>query len=153
VRGGGGDDTTATTVADSSSTTAAPSGGGLPGEGEGALLDTGPFCTSIKGIQDLGAGGAETGAPDQVIAQNEAMLDLLDEATATVPEGAPADVESLFDDYQQIARAIGAAAGDIDAAYAAIERDQPEVAARLFNPTAHLPAFDYFANHCGIRFQ
>jgi hypothetical protein len=67
--------------------------------------------------------------------------------------GAPADVESLFDDYQMVADAIRLAGGDIDAAYAALQEREPQVAARLFNATAHLPAFEYFANHCGIRFQ
>ena len=55
-----------------------------------------------------------------------------------MPDGAPADVESLFDDYRAIAVAIGGAGGDIDAAYAALQEDQPELVARLFNATAHL---------------
>lgn len=136
--------------------TTSSTGVGLPGSGDAgppASVDGGPFCTSIRAIQDLGAGGADTGAPEQVLAQNEAMLDLLDEATATVPEGAPADVESLFDDYLSVAEAIRLAGGDIDAAYAGLQEREPQVAARLFNATAHLPAFEYFANHCGIRFQ
>ena len=121
--------------------------------GPPASVDGGPFCTSIQAIQDLGAGGADTAAPEQVLAQNEAMLDLLDQATATVPAGAPAAVESLFDDYLSVADAIRSAGGDIEAAYAGLQEREPQVAARLFNATAHLPAFDYFARHCGIRFQ
>ena len=154
--GGGGDDATAETTFDGNASTTSTTGDvGLPGDGEGSVgtIDQGPFCTSIQAFQGLGAGGATTGAPEQVLAQNEEMLDLLDEATATVPDGAPADVESLFDDYRAIAVAIGGAGGDVEAAYAAIQEHQPALAARLFNATAHLPAFEYFANHCGIRFQ
>jgi hypothetical protein len=156
--GGGDDPPAATDEGDdlaTDETTSTSAAAGLPGSDGGppASVDQGPFCTSVQGIQNLGAGGSETGAPEEVLAQNEAMLDLLDEATATVPAGAPADVESLFDDYARIAEAIGEAAGDIDAAYAAIQEQEPELAARLFNPTAHLPAFEYFSNHCGISFQ
>ena len=155
----GGDDTPAASAEGddlaTGDTTTTSGAAGLPGEGDGSpsSVDQGPFCSSVLGIQNLGAGGAETGAPEEVLAQNEAMLDLLDEATANVPAGAPADVESLFDDYKRIAEVIGEAAGDIEAAYAAIEQHEPELAARLFNATAHLPAFEYFANHCGISFQ
>jgi len=153
--GGGGDDATAeTTVAPTASSTTTSDDGGLPGdEGPVGTVNPSPFCTTIQSLQGLGAGGATNGAPEQVLAQNEAMLDLLDEAAASVPEGAPADVESLFDDYRAIAVAIGGAGGDIDAAYAAIQANQPDLAGRLFNETAHLPAFEYFANHCGTRFQ
>jgi len=157
--GGGGDDPAAAEADggdDTGATTSTSAETGLPGSGDTsppAAADGGPFCASIKGIQDLGAGGADTGDPAQVLAQNEAMLDLLDQATATVPDGAPADVERLFDDYSSVAEAIRVAGGDIDAAYAGLHEREPEVAARLFNATAHLPAFDYFANHCGIRFQ
>lgn len=153
--GGGADDATAETTlsSDPSAPTTAP-GGGLPGDGDPVgPVQPGPFCTSIQALQGLGDGGATTGAPEQVLAQNEAMLDLLDEAAASVPAGAPADVESLFDDYRAIAVAIGGAGGDIDAAYAALQEQQPEVAARLYNESAHLVAFEYFANNCGIRFQ
>jgi hypothetical protein len=155
--GGGGDDATAETTLgpdETTTTTTTAPAGGLPGdEGPVGTIAEGPFCASIASLQGLGAGGATTAAPEQVLAQNEAMLDLLDEAAATVPDGAPADVESLFDDYRAIAVAIGGAGGDVDAAYAAIQRDDPELAGRLFNETSHLPAFEYFANHCGIRFQ
>ncbi|MGH9275585.1 MAG: hypothetical protein ACRDZU_13140 [Acidimicrobiales bacterium] len=153
--GGGGDDGTADTTLDRNTSTTTAGDGGLPGADEGSVgtIDQGPFCTSIQSLQGLGAGGATTAAPEQVLAQNEAMLDLLDEAAASVPDGAPADVESLFDDYRAIAVAIGGAGGDVDAAYDNIQEHQPEVAARLFNATAHLPAFEYFANHCGITLQ
>ncbi len=156
--GGDGDDgadAAPTTGPPATSTTTATEGGsGLPGAGEGppGTVAAGPFCDSIAGIQGLGAGEAAGGTPELVLAQNEAMLDLLDEASANVPPGAPADVESLFDDYRTIAVAIGSAGGDVEAAYTAIQRDEPELAARLFTETAHLPAFEFFANHCGIRF-
>ena len=157
--GGGGDAETEETVVDDGDVlagdTTTTTAGGLAGgdEGPAGTIAPGPFCASIASFQGLGAGGATTGEPDQVLAQNEAMLDLLDEASATVPDGAPADVESLFDDYRAIAVAIGGAGGDVDAAYANIQETQPELAARLFNETAHLPAFEFFVNHCGIRFQ
>jgi hypothetical protein len=155
--GGGGDDgadAAPTTAAPATSTTTTSEGTGLPGAGEGppGTIAAGPFCDSIAGIQSLGAGDAAGGTPEQVLAQNEAMLDLLDEASANVPAGAPADVESLFDDYRTISVAIGSAGGDVESAYAAIQRDDPELATRLFTETAHLPAFEFFANHCGIRF-
>ena len=152
----GGDGAPEATELDGGDTTPTSGGTGLPGStdaGPPESVDGGPFCTSIQAIQDLGAGGADTGAPEQVLAQNEAMLDLLDQATATVPAGAPAAVESLFDDYLSVADAIRSAGGDIEAAYAGLQEHEPQVAARLFNATAHLPAFDYFARHCGIRFQ
>lgn len=136
---------------DSSTTSQPPAS--LPGTGDEAPGGRGPFCDSIAAIQDLGGGEAGTATPEQVLAQNEQMLDLLDEAAASVPEGAPADVESLFDDYRRIAEAIGEAGGDTDAAYTAIEAADPALAARLFNPTAHLPAFEFFARDCGISFQ
>jgi hypothetical protein len=111
----------------------------------------GSFCASIQGIQALSGTDAQGATPEQVLVQNEQLLDLLDAAAASVPDGAPADVEALVDDYRSIAEAIGAAGGDVDAAYAAIQAERPELAARLFNETAHLPAFDYFASQCGIR--
>ncbi len=151
--GSGGDGAAPTTEASSPSSTTATSRG-LPGDGEAPLdsVPEGPFCESIAAIQGLGAGEAAGGTPEQVLAQNEAMLDLLDEASASVPAGAPADVESLFDDYRTIAVAIGGAGGDVEAAYAAIQRDEPQLATRLFAESAHLPAFEFFANHCGTRF-
>jgi hypothetical protein len=112
----------------------------------------GPFCTSVQAIRDLG-GDAAAATPADVLAQNEQLLDLLDEASASVPDGAPADVEGLFDDYRTIAQAIGAAAGDVDAAYASIQASDPALAARLFNPTAHLPAFEFFEGACGVSLQ
>jgi hypothetical protein len=120
----------------------------------GPLLDNGTFCTSIQGIQALSAGPQVEGAAtvEQVLAQNEQLLDLLDEASASVPEGSPFDVEALFDDYRVVAQGIGAAGGDVEAAYAALQTSSPEVMARLVNPSAHLPAFEFFTTHCGIKF-
>jgi hypothetical protein len=138
---------------DSTSTSQRPASPDLPGTGDETPAGQGPFCDSIAAIQGLGGGEARTATPEQVLAQNEQMLDLLDEAAASVPEGAPADVESLFDDYRRIAEAIGEAGGDTDAAYTTIEAADPALAARLFNPTAHLPAFEFFARDCGISFQ
>jgi hypothetical protein len=152
--GGGDDEGTDDTVADASDIVAGDtSSSTTTTTGPVGTITPGPFCASIASLQGLGTGGATAGGPEEVLAQNEAMLDLLDEATATVPDGAPADVEALFDDYRAIAVAIGGAGGDIDAAYATIQEQQPELAARLFNETAHLPAFEFFVNHCGIRFQ
>ncbi len=153
--GGGGDDAAPTTGAPATSTTTAAGGTGLPGAGEDppGPATEGPFCDSIQGIQGLGAGEAAGAAPEQVLAQNEAMLDLLDEASANVPAGAPAAVEALFDDYRTIAVAIGTAGGDVEAAYTALQRDEPELAGRIFNDDAHLAAFAFFADHCGIRFE
>lgn len=141
---------------DPTTTTTATDGAGLvTGDSSttttsGEPVDRGPFCTSIQAIQNLGSRSAGTATPEEVLAQNEQLLDLIDEATATVPDGAPADVERLFDDYRAIAQAISQANGDIDAAYAALQRDEPELTARLVNPTAHLPAFEFFADRCGI---
>ncbi len=111
-----------------------------------------PFCTSIGAIQGLGAGQPAAATREKVLAQNEQLLDLLDEASAVVPDGAPADVEALFDDYRTIAQAIGAAGGNVDAAYQTLQETDPAVAARLFKATAHLPAFEFFARRCNIRF-
>jgi hypothetical protein len=149
--GDGGDDPAAAGQPDSdqgagtsllSTTTSGPS----------TALDQSTFCTSIRGIQGLGgdAGGA---VPEQVLAQNEEMLGLLDEAQASVPEGAPSDVASLIDDYRKIGEAIGAAGGDVNAAYAAIQGSDPNLAARLVDASAHLAAFQFFADRCGVTLQ
>ena len=146
---GGGDEpesaTTETTEATSTSDTTQPS--------TTTTVDRTPFCENLRALEALG--GTESGAdatPAAVMAQTEQMLDLLDEIQATVPAGAPPAVDGVIDDLRAIAEAIGAAAGDVDAAYAEIESSNPELWTRLQDPSTHRAGFDFFAARCGTAF-
>jgi len=110
-------------------------------------LDASPFCVTIRSLEALGSEpSAAGGTPQQVLAQNAAVISLLDEATASAPEDAPSDVQALFDDYRLVSDAIAAASGDTNAAYEALTRDDPELTERL---GTHNEAFAFFAERCG----
>lgn len=134
---GGGDD-------------AGPAVTGTGDERTTTTLDQSPFCVTIRAFEDLGSQpDAAASTPDAVLAQNAQMTALLDEATASAPDDAPADVQAMFDDYQALSDAITAAAGDTAAAFATLTTDQPELAARLEQQEVHKEAFTFFADRCG----
>lgn len=144
--GDGGDAATTTTVRStggSSSSTSTTS----------TTLDRSAFCENLRALEGLGgAEGQRDGDPAEVVAQAEQMLDLLDEIQTNVPDDAPAVVASVIDDLRAIADAVGAAAGDVDAAYAAIQSNDPALWSRLQDPSTHRAAFDFFAARCGTAF-
>lgn len=110
-------------------------------------LDPSPFCVTIRSLEALGSEPSSAPAtPAEVLAQNASVISLLDEATASAPADAPADVQALFDDYSIVSEAVAAASGDTAAAYAALSRDDPELTTRL---SAHDEAFAFFAQRCG----
>ena len=111
-------------------------------------LDQSPFCVAIRGLDDLGT-EVDDPTPEQVLSDAEAFLDLLAEAQVNAPEDAPPALEALIDDWRAITEAIGRAAGDVDAAYAALAQEQPDLYARLGDPDAHREAFEFFATRCG----
>jgi hypothetical protein len=113
-------------------------------------LDQSPFCVTIRSLEAMGTEpDAGDATPEAVLAQNEEIITLLDEATASAPDDAPADVQALFDDYQVLSDAITAAAGDTEAAFATLSTDQPELMARLAAADVHKEAFTFFAERCG----
>jgi len=114
-------------------------------------LDPSPFCVTIRSLEALGAEpAAGGGSPEEVLAQNASVASLLDEATASAPDDAPADVQALFDDYRVVSEAIVAASGDTEAASAALARDHSDVLQRLSGTAAHEDAFAFFVDRCGI---
>jgi len=129
------DDATGTTTAGEAPASSAP-------------VDTSPFCENVRALVELDA-GADEPTPEAVVAQAGEMVTVLDEITINVPPDAPPEVEGLLDDFRAIAEAVGAAGGDLDAAYASIEAGQPELWARLSDPAAHDTAFRFFADRCG----
>lgn len=113
-------------------------------------LDQSPFCVTIRSLEDMGnEPDSGDGTPEEVLAQNDEIIRLLEDATATAPDDAPADVQSLFDDYMVLSQAITTSGGDTDAAFAALQADEPELMARLAQPDAHTEAFTFFSERCG----
>jgi hypothetical protein len=113
-------------------------------------LDTSPFCVTIRSLEALGSEPSAAGAgPSEVLTQNASVASLLDDAAASAPDDAPADVQALFDDYRLVTDAIVATSGDTSAAYEALNRDHPGLLDRLGQPDAHREAFAFFADRCG----
>lgn len=111
--------------------------------------DQSPFCVAIRALEAMGSDDAAVaGTPAEVLAQNAQLTELIDEADANAPADAPADVQSLIDDYAAFADAIDAAAGDRDAAIATLTTDDPELLARFAQADAHGEAFTFFAQRC-----
>jgi hypothetical protein len=114
------------------------------------VLDQSPFCVAIRSLEAMGTEpDAGDGTPAAVLTQNEQLVALLDEATASAPADAPGDVQAFLDDYQVLSDAITVAAGDTEAAFATLSTDQPELMARLGAADAHKEAFTFFAERCG----
>jgi hypothetical protein len=141
----GGDDDAATAATDGV--------GDVDSEGAettAAAVDGSPFCVAIRSLEALGAEPASgAGTPEDVLAENAQVTTLVEEATANAPEDAPADVQSLFDDYQLLSAAIEAAGGDTEAAFTALSAEQPALVDRLSQADAHTEAFTFFADRCG----
>lgn len=113
-------------------------------------LDQSPFCVAIRALEALGSDKvAVAGTPAEVLDQNSQLAELIDEAAANAPADAPADVQSLVDDYGAFSDAVAAAAGDRDAAIATLTTDEPELLARFAQADAHGEAFTFFAERCG----
>ncbi len=113
-------------------------------------LDDSPFCRSIRALEALSAEeDTSGGTPEEVLAQTEEVLGLVEDATASAPADAPTEVQLLFDDYQVLSAAIVTAKGDLDAAFGTLAVDEPELMARLGQPDAHRAALAFFSERCG----
>jgi len=135
--------------ADEGAGTTEPGGEASEGPTTTTTLDEGPFCTNVRALVDLGEDETAEPTPEAVVAQSEELLTVIGEITANVPSDSPPAVEALLDDFRVIAEAVGAAGGDVEAAYATLEAEQPELWARLAEPTAHDEGFAYFNERCG----
>jgi hypothetical protein len=116
--------------------------GPRPGEGS-------TFCTSMLRI-----GGLDPGAeadPAAVVALAQELLDLLGEAQATTPEDAPPAIDHLIDDFRAVALAVGTNGGDVEAAYATLQVEDPEAFARFTESGARDEAYEFLAVHCGTE--
>jgi len=111
--------------------------------------DGSAFCDAMLGIGQVGGDAGAT--PNEVLADNEALAVLLDEAQANTPEDAPPDFDALLDDYRAASLAIVEARGDADAAFAALQRDSPDVVKRLGSSTSHAAAYAFLVTRCGIN--
>lgn len=137
--GGGGGGSTASDSSAGSVTTSST-----------APLDRSPFCVAIRALEAFGTEASSgSGTPADVLAANARLARLIEQVAAGVPEGAPADVQSLIADYRALTQAISAAGGDTAAAFAALDASSTEVVARLSDASAHRESFAYFASHCG----
>jgi ABC-type glycerol-3-phosphate transport system substrate-binding protein len=116
----------------------------------GTTLDESPFCVTIRALEQMGSEPAQgSGTPEEVLSQNDEIIAHLEDAQASTPADAPPDVPALFDDYLALSAAITTAAGDTDAAFAALQAQQPELVTRLSAPDAHNEAFRWFSERCG----
>jgi hypothetical protein len=120
------------------------------GDQTSTTLDQSPFCVAVRSLEELGSEPADSeGTPEEVLAQNDEIVALLEAARASTPADAPADVTALFDDYLLLSAAVTTAGGDTTAAFTALQAEQPELVARLSGPDAHRAAFQWFADRCG----
>ncbi len=110
--------------------------------------DGSAFCNAMLGVGQVQRTADAT--PEQVLAENERLLGFLAEAQTNTPEDAPPDFDALLDDYQVAARAIATAGGDIEAAFAALDEQAPEVVGRLGSSTSHAEAYEFLVDRCGI---
>ncbi len=131
-------------------------GGALPGETTTAPTAPAPtfvgdgssFCDAMLGVGQVERAADAT--PEEVLAENQRLIDFLGDAQANTPEDAPADFDALIDDFRLAAQAINDARGDVDAAFAALEEDSPEVVGRLGSSTSHAEAYEFLVDRCGI---
>jgi hypothetical protein len=111
-------------------------------EGDGTA-----FCDAMLGVGRVeGAAGATA---EEVLVANEELVSHLDEAQTNTPSDAPADFEALLDDYRLATEAITEADGDVAEAFDALERDHPEVVARLGSASSHAEAYAFLVERCG----
>ncbi|MEQ1786414.1 MAG: hypothetical protein ABL966_05130, partial [Acidimicrobiales bacterium] len=110
--------------------------------------DGSAFCDAMLGVGQIGS--SADAAPAEVLADNEELLALLDDAQANTPTDAPPDFDALLDDYRAASQAIAVAGGDVEAAFATLEQESPEVFARLSSSTSHEAGFTFLVERCGI---
>lgn len=115
----------------------------VPVTGDGSA-----FCDAMLAVGRIG--GDPEATPDQVLADNQVLATLLDEAQASTPADAPSDLDALIDDYRTASQAIVAAGGDVEAAFVALQRDAPDVVARLGSSSSHVEAYDFLVARCGM---
>ena len=137
----GGDQTAPPTTAASTTASTAPTPT-LTGDGTA-------FCDAMLGVGQVA--GAEGATPEEVLATTEELTQHLDEAQVNTPEDAPTDFDSLLDDYRLAIEAIVAAEGDVEAAFAALAEEDPEVVGRLGSSTSHAEAYAFLVDRCGIE--
>lgn len=143
---GGGDDSTDRAVAttpggsvDGDSTTTVPA----------PLYDT-PFCEAARGLDALGREPAPADrSAQEVLAQTERLAGFIEVLAATRPGDAPAAVDALVEDYRILSAAIVDAEGDIEAAFAVLDAEDPELSVRLGLPDSYHEAVVFFADRCG----
>jgi hypothetical protein len=110
--------------------------------------DGSAFCDAMLAVGQVERSADATAA--EVLVENEELQAHLDEAQANTPPDAPPDFDALLDDYRAATQAIAAAEGDIDAAFAALERDAPDVVERLGSSTSHAAGYQFLVDRCGI---
>ncbi len=110
--------------------------------------DGSSFCDAMLGVGKVERQAGDTRA--QVMADNEELMSLLDEAQANTPEDAPPDFDLLLDDYRAAALAIAASGGDVDKAFEALTADSPAVVRRLGSSRSHQPAYEFLVERCGF---
>lgn len=111
--------------------------------------DGSQFCNAMLKVGQVA--GAEGATPQQVLAANRELVAQLDEAQANTPADAPPDFDALLDDYRLATSAIFDAGGDVEEAFAALQRDHADVVARLRSPNSHQAAYDFLVTRCGIN--
>ena len=110
--------------------------------------DGSAFCDAMLGIGQIDRPPGST--PEDVLEGNAQLAAIVEEALATVPEDAPADVDALLADYLTATEAIAAAGGDVDAAFATLEVQSPGVVDRLGSSSSHQEGYDFLIDRCGI---
>lgn len=143
-----GDDDATPTTSPATTTSTVPSPSTSTTSTTSSTGDGSPFCAAMLGIGQIG-GDAES-APEQVLADNQALAALLDEAQANTPEDSPPDLDALIDDYRAASQAIVDAGGDVEAAFAALQLEAPDVVARLGSSTSHEDAYAFLVDRCGV---
>ena len=113
-------------------------------------IDDTPFCEAARGLEALGRepAPAERSAP-QVLAQNERLAGFIEVLAANRPQDAPDAVDALVADYRVLSAAIVDANGDIEAAFAVLDAEDPELSIRLGLPDSYHDAVVFFADRCG----
>ena len=130
---------------------ASPEDGAAPSDDEtGTTLDQSPFCVTVRDLEALGSEPADgDGSPEEVLEQNDEIVDLIEAARSSAPDDVPPDVHALFEDYLLLSAAITTAEGDTEAAFSALQAEQPDLMTRLSAPDAHGEAFRWFSERCG----
>ena len=110
--------------------------------------DGSAFCDAMLAVGQIERSAGAT--PAEVLAENEELQAHLDEAQANTPAEAPPDFDALLDDYRVASLAIAAAEGDVEAAFEALERDDPDVVTRLGSSSSHADGYQFLVDRCGV---